>query len=248
MRRVGSAGLEMHAAPPLEAITQYDERGASPCEPPHWRAAGAAASVRRGARGFALCAPRTAARGAAVRAMRCAALALCCAGRALAARQPQVLSPMLGIFREGTTGTFHTSQPATFTGLQDGNGDSTYTTLERTTTSLTLQAGHAGGGKYTIRARMLTPACVAAPTSLTAGGHNCQYDAEWHVMFAWQAHLLSLFLLLLASALTMAAIRVIRIRCCPQKVYDADDGYEGKRRVRSPSPVPDFALENERQL
>jgi hypothetical protein len=168
--------------------------------------------------------------------------------RAAAVKQPQVLTPLLGVSREGTTVTFHSSQPATFTVLQDG-GDSSYTTVERTTTSLTLRAGHAGGGKYTIRARLLTPACTAAPTSVTVAGHTCQYDAEWHVMFRWQAHLLSLLLLLLASALVMGAIRIIRIRCFPQKVYDADDDYEGKRRrVRSPSPVPDFALEHERAL
>lgn len=167
--------------------------------------------------------------------------------RAAAVKQPQVLTPLLGVSREGTTVTFHSSQPATFTVLQDG-GDSTYTTVERTTTSLTLRAGHAGGGKYTIRARLQTAACTAAPTSVTVAGHTCQFDAEWRVMYPWQAHLLSLLLLLLVSALVMGAIRIIRIRCCPQKVYDADDVYEGKRRVRSPSPVPDFALEHERAL
>lgn len=175
------------------------------------------------------------------------ALAPCFPQRAAAVKQPQVLTPLLGVSREGTTVTFHSSQPATFTVLQDG-GDSTYTTVERTTTSLTLRAGHAGGGKYTIRARLQTAACTAAPTSVTVGGHTCQFDAEWRVMYPWQAHLLSLLLLLLVSALVMGAIRIIRIRCCPQKVYDADDVYEGKRRVRSPSPVPDFALEHERAL
>ena len=220
---------------------QYDARGAPPCEPPAWHAADVVAASRRGARGrgrttrFAL--------GCAVR-MVAASLVL---GRAAASRQPQVLTPLLGVSREGTTVTFHTSQPASFTVLQDG-GKGEYQTLERTTTSLTLRAGHAGGGTYTIRARVLTPACTASPAALSVGGHTCQFDAQWRILFPWQSHLLSLLLLLLLTAVTVAAVRLIRVRCCPQQIYDADDAYEGKRRVRSPSPLPDIALERERQL
>ena len=216
------------------------ERGAPPCEPPRWHSGGVkatAAAARGRARGL-----RT--------ALGCA-LALSCAGGVAAGREPQVLSPLLGISREGTTVTFHTSQPAAFTVLQD-KGSPKYTTLERTTTSLTLQAGRTGGGKYTIRARVLTPACNAAPAQVTVGKSTCQFDAEWYIMYSWQSHLLTLMLLLLVSVLVWGAIRILRVRCCPQKVYDADveDPFEGGRgrRVRSPSPVPDFALDRMRSL
>jgi hypothetical protein len=161
-----------------------------------------------------------------------------------------VLSPLLGISREGTTVTFHTSQPASFTVLQNG-GDPQYTTLERTTTSLTVRAGSSGGGKFTIRARLLNAACAAAPAQVTVGGHTCQYQAEWYIMHRWQSHLLTLLLLLAVSLLVWGIIRVLRVRCCPQKVYDADveDPWEGgRRRVRSPSPVPDFLKARERAL
>ena len=221
----------------------WGERGAPPCEPPKWRSsgvAGTAAAARRRARGV---------RGVCRTALG-AALALSCAGGVAAGREPQVLSPLLGISREGTTVTFHTSQPATFTVLLD-KGNTAYTTIERTTTSLTVQAGHTGGAKYTIRARLLTPACNAAPAQVTVSGHTCQYDAEWYIMHSWQSHLLTLLLLLLVSALVWGAIRILRVRCCPQKLYDADveDPTDGRgRRVRSPSPVPDFALDRMRAL
>jgi hypothetical protein len=96
-----------------------------------------------------------------------------------------MLSPLLGVSREGTTVTFRTASDVAWTVLHDG-GKGEYDTLERTSTSLTLRAGHAGGGKYSIVAKLDTPACATAPAVPGATSSKCVYSAVWHIMWPWQ--------------------------------------------------------------
>jgi hypothetical protein len=114
-----------------------------------------------------------------------AALALCALLPATHARQPQMLSPLLGISREGTTVTFRAAQPVAWQVLQDSAGGA-YDTLERTTTSLTLRAGHAGGAKYTVVALLDAAACSTVGAEAASPGVKCSYKATWHIMWPWQ--------------------------------------------------------------
>jgi hypothetical protein len=151
--------------------------------------------MRRGARGggaqAAAAAPHAPPRSPPRRAHRHAAALLLAAALLAAAalpacaRQPQMLSPLLGLSREGTTVTFRTAADVAWTVLHDG-GSGEYDTLERTSTSLTLRAGHAGGGKYSVVAKLDTPACATAPAVPGASSSKCVFSAVWHIMWPWQ--------------------------------------------------------------
>ena len=97
-----------------------------------------------------------------------------------------MLSPLMGVSREGTVITFRSAQPVAWTVIHEGRGDEYFTTVERTDTSLTLLAMCAGGGRFDIVARLDTAQCETAPAVPGSSASMCVYTATWRIMWPWQ--------------------------------------------------------------
>ena len=91
------------------------------------------------------------------------------------------VSPQLSFSREGGVKTFKATEDVLW-GVTLDRGSASYTLLSYTTRTLSVRAGHTGGGSFSVVARLNATTCATiSATAAEAAGATCSVAAAWHI-------------------------------------------------------------------